>query len=171
VEANIHSWVHNLRTVAAQVARVLKPAGAFWLNVGDSFSRHRRYGAPPKAMLLGPERLLLALAADGWLVRNKVVWSKTNPMPSQVRDRLTLTWEGIYLLVRSPIYDFDLDAIREPHTSTVRPTPRRSGRAAAWAAGREPGRISPDQGRRQSRSPAREEPGRCMADCHAGLSG
>ena len=48
--------------MAAEVARVLKPSGALWLNLGDSFSRHPRYGAPPKALLLAPERLLLALA-------------------------------------------------------------------------------------------------------------
>jgi site-specific DNA-methyltransferase (adenine-specific) len=59
--------------------------------------------------------------ADGWLLRNKVVWAKTNPMPSSVKDRLTLTWEVVYLFVRSPSYYFDLDAIREPHTSSGRP--------------------------------------------------
>jgi len=111
--------VEDLRSVCREVARVLKPSGAFWLNLGDSFSRHTRYGAPPKALLLAPERLLLALAADGWMVRNKVIWAKTNPMPSSNRDRLTLTWEGLYLLVRSGSYHFDLDVIREPHTSTA----------------------------------------------------
>ena len=133
-EASIEGWVDGLRAVARQVARVLKPSGAFWLNLGDSFSRHVRYGAAPKALLLGPERLLLALSGDGWLVRNKVVWAKTNPMPSQVRDRLTLTWEVFYLLVRSPSYYFDLDAIREPHISPI-PTPKRLPitATAGWA--------------------------------------
>ena len=119
LEDSVEDWVESLRDVCREVARVLKPSGAFWLNLGDSFSRHPRYGAPPKALLLAPERLLLALAADGWLVRNKVVWAKTNPMPSSNRDRLSLTWEALYLLVRSPSYYFDLDAIREPHTSTA----------------------------------------------------
>jgi site-specific DNA-methyltransferase (adenine-specific) len=119
LEDDVTGWVQDLRSVCREVARVLKPSGAFWLNLGDSFSRHTRYGAPPKALLLAPERLLMALAADGWLVRNKVVWAKTNPMPSSSRDRLTLTWEALYLLVRSPAYHFDLDAIREPHTSTA----------------------------------------------------
>ena len=63
---------------------------------------------------------MLALARDGWLVRNKVIWAKTNPMPSSIRDRLSLTWEVLYLLVRSPSYYFDLDAIREPHTTDER---------------------------------------------------
>jgi site-specific DNA-methyltransferase (adenine-specific) len=119
LEDDVTGWVEDLRSVCREVARVLKPSGAFWLNLGDSFSRHTRYGAPPKALLLAPERLLLALAADGWMVRNKVIWAKTNPMPSSNRDRLTLTWEALYLLVRSGSYHFDLDAIREPHTSTA----------------------------------------------------
>jgi DNA modification methylase len=96
---------------------VLVPTGALWLNLGDSLSRHPKYGAPVKGLLLAPERLLLALAQDGWLVRTKVIWAKTNPMPSSVTDRLSLTYEVIYFLVRQRSYFFDLDAIREPHTS------------------------------------------------------
>jgi len=124
LESTVDAWARGLLAVARQVARVLKPWGSFWLNLGDSFSRHARYGASPKGLLLAPERLVLSLARDGWLVRNKVIWAKTNPMPSSIRDRLALTWEVLYLLVRSPHYYFDLDAIREPHTSAS----ARSGR-------------------------------------------
>lgn len=133
-EATVDDWVASLRQVFAEVARVLKPTGAAWLNLGDSFSQHPRYGAPPKGLLLAPERLVLALAQDGWLVRNKVIWAKTNALPSSVRDRLTLTYEPVYLLVRSRRYYFDLDAIREPHRSTG--TKRRPGPdtvSAGWA--------------------------------------
>ena len=118
LEPTVDGWAQGLVAVARQVARVLKPSGAFWLNLGDSFSVHPRYGAPTKGLLLAPERLVLMLARDGWLVRNKIIWAKTNPMPSSIRDRLTLTWEVIYLLVRQPHYYFHLDAIREPHTSS-----------------------------------------------------
>lgn len=117
LEDTVDAWVEGLRAVCAEVARVLKPAGAFWLNLGDSYSRHTRYGAPPKSFLLGPERLALALVRDGWTIRNKVVWAKTNPVPNSVRDRLNATYEVIYFLVRSRSYYFDLDAIREPHRS------------------------------------------------------
>jgi site-specific DNA-methyltransferase (adenine-specific) len=134
LEANVDDWAANLRAVARQIGRVLKPSGAFWLNLGDSFSRHARYGAPAKGLLLAPERLVLALAADGWLVRNKVIWAKTNPMPSSIRDRLTLTWEVFYLLVRSPSYYFDLDAIREPHTTgRAKSAGEPLGRRPDWA--------------------------------------
>jgi DNA modification methylase len=134
LEATVDGWAKNLRAVARQVARVLKPSGAFWLNLGDSFSRHARYGAPAKGLLLAPERLVLLLAHDGWLVRNKVIWAKTNPMPSSIRDRLTLTWEVLYLLVRSPSYYFDLDAIREPHRSVSARSAREPlGQRPEWA--------------------------------------
>jgi site-specific DNA-methyltransferase (adenine-specific) len=118
LEPTVDDWAQGLLAVARQVTRVLKPWGAFWLNLGDSFSRHARYGAQPKGLLLAPERVVLMLASDGWLVRNKVIWAKTNPMPSSIRDRLSLTWEVIYLLVRSPHYYFDLDDIRQQHTTT-----------------------------------------------------
>jgi len=117
LEPHVDGWVTALRRAFAEVARVLKPTGALWLNLGDSFSRHQRYGAPPKSLLLAPERLLLGLAADGWIVRNKVIWAKTNPLPSSVTDRLSLSYEVVYFLTRSPRYFFDLDAIREPHRS------------------------------------------------------
>ena len=119
------------RSVAAvcdELARVLRPTGCLWLNLGDSYSRNPRFGAPPKSLLLGPERLMLALSERGWLVRNKVVWAKPNPMPASVTDRLNTTWEPMFLLVRSPHYYFHLDAIREPHRSTRPPA---SGRPSA----------------------------------------
>lgn len=119
-EATVQEWVSNLRAVLAEVARVLGPHGTMWLNLGDSYSRGVHWGGSAKSLLLGPERLLLALAEDGWLVRNKLVWAKTNPLPSSVRDRLTTTWEPVFLLTRSSRYFFDLDAIRVPHTSPVK---------------------------------------------------
>ncbi|WP_045877254.1 site-specific DNA-methyltransferase [Pseudofrankia sp. DC12] len=126
LEATVDEWVAGLMPVFRELARVVKPTGSVWLNLGDSFSRHARYGAAPKGLLLAPERLVLALSGAGWLVRNKVVWAKTNPMPSSIQDRLTLTYEVVYFLARSPRYFFDLDAIREPHRSG-------GGKAAAKA--------------------------------------
>jgi site-specific DNA-methyltransferase (adenine-specific) len=135
LEANVDQWVNELRAVVGEVARVLKPTGSLWLNIADSYSRHARQGGLPKSLLLGPERLLLALARDGWIVRNKAVWAKPNPMPSSVGDRLSATWESIYFLVRNSHYFFDLDAIRAPHRSQrspIKPKPT-SGRRPDWA--------------------------------------
>jgi site-specific DNA-methyltransferase (adenine-specific) len=130
LEATVDDWVTNLRVVCHELARVLKPGGSVWLDLGDAFSRHMRYGAPPKGLLLAPERLLIALAADGWIVRNKVVWAKTNAMPTSVGDRLNLTYDVVYFLVRSRRYFFDLDAIREPVIDTT-PTTKHAVRAAS----------------------------------------
>lgn len=135
LEASVSDWVGNLLTVMDEVARVLKPAGTVWLNLGDSYSRRDTHGAPPKGLVLAPERLLVALTDRGWLVRNKIIWAKPNPMPMSAADRLTCAWEPIYLLTRSRHYYFDLDAIRCPHRSVrpaSRPKPRRS-RPPAWA--------------------------------------
>lgn len=123
LEDHVDDWVANLVAVMAEVRRVLTDTGTAWLNVGDSYSRHPATGAPSKSLVLAPERLLLALAAHGWWVRNKVVWAKTNPMPTSIKDRLATTWEPVYLLTKTPQYFFDLDAIRVPHRS--RPARRR----------------------------------------------
>ena len=52
---------------------------------------------------------------SGWILRNAIVWSKANPLPTSVQDRLSNTHEMIFLFSRSPRYFFDLDAIRVPH--------------------------------------------------------
>jgi DNA modification methylase len=119
LETDVDAWVRELRGVLREVARVLTPTGSVWLNLGDTYSRHLRVGAPAKSLLLGPERLALALIADGWTIRNKIIWAKTNPMPTSVRDRLSCAWEVIYFAVRSRSYYFDLDAIRVRHRSRL----------------------------------------------------
>lgn len=138
MEASVSEWVDNLVAVCDELARVLRPTGSMWLNLGDSYSRHLRYGAPPKSLLLGPERLLLALSQRGWIVRNKVVWVKPNPMPASVVDRLNTTWEPMFLLVRSTSYHFRLDAIREPHRSRRSPTEKPDDKLKYGAAKRPP---------------------------------
>lgn len=119
-ETSVEAFVARLLGVTEQIARVLKPSGSFWLNIADSFSRSQRWGAPRKGMLLAPERLLIGLSDQGWLVRSKVIWSKPNPLPSSVRDRFSAAHEMVFHLVRSPYYFFDLDAVRIPHRSSGR---------------------------------------------------
>ncbi len=134
LEPHVDQWVDELSLVCRGLSRVLKTSGSLWLNLGDSFSRHPNYGAPAKGLLVAPERLLLALVGDGWLCRGKVIWAKPNPMPSSVTDRLNMTYEVVYHLVRSGRYYFDLDAIREPHRSAGHRTGRVPiGKAPSWA--------------------------------------
>lgn len=132
-EQAVDNWVDNLGQAVEHIRRVLTPTGTLWLNLGDTYANHQRQGAGRKSLLLAPERLALALIADGWLLRNKIAWRKANPMPTSVPDRLACTWEYLYVFAKSPGYFFDLDAIREPHTS--RPSKRH--RRTAAVRGRE----------------------------------
>jgi site-specific DNA-methyltransferase (adenine-specific) len=132
-EGHVDEWVANLRTVCRELFRVLASHGSLWLNLGDAYSRHERFGGVPKSLLLGPERVARALTADGWLLRNKVVWAKSNPLPSPTKDRLTNAHEFIYFFTKQSSYYFDLDAIREPVLSVRKP--RRGSRTPASALG------------------------------------
>lgn len=136
LEGHVDQWVSSLRAVARELQRCLVPTGSFWLNVADTYSTHPRQGASRKSLTLGPERLALALLADGWLLRNKLVWQKANPMPSSVRDRLTCTWEAVYVFTKQPRYFFDLDSVRQPHTSQhhgrLKPDHQRPRQREAW---------------------------------------
>ncbi|HEV7564375.1 MAG TPA: site-specific DNA-methyltransferase [Microbacteriaceae bacterium] len=132
-EHHVDAWVGSLRAVSEEVARVLVPTGSYWLNVGDLYSRHERLGASPKSLLLGPERLVRGLLEDGWIVRNRVAWVKSVPLPSPVTDRLTNGWEYVFHLVRQRDYFYDLDAIRLPLV-TRRPS-RTLSKAPAAALG------------------------------------
>jgi site-specific DNA-methyltransferase (adenine-specific) len=139
-EPDVEGWVNGLRLAARELARVLRPTGSLWLNLGDSYARRPAEGAPSKSLLLGPSRVALALVRDGWTLRNEVVWAKTNPMPSSVTNRLTATHELIYFFTRSPRYYFDLDPVRQPLLSGKhqRPsdTPRSYPPAGIGAANR-----------------------------------
>ena len=84
LERHVDEWVDELRLVARGLRRVLKEGGSFWLNLGDTYSRSPLDGALAKSLVLAPERLATALVADGWVLRNKVIWSKPNPMPAVV---------------------------------------------------------------------------------------
>jgi site-specific DNA-methyltransferase (adenine-specific) len=117
LEKHVDDYVHELLVVGRRLARVLKAGGSFWLNLGDTFSRGQPQGVREKSLVLAPERVAMALIEDGWVLRNKVVWAKTNPMPTSVRDRLSCTHEVVYFFVRERRYFFDLDAIRVPHRS------------------------------------------------------
>lgn len=176
-EATVDEWVDNLAAVCDQLARVLKPTGTLWLNVGDSYSRRNRLGAPPKALLLGPERLILRLAERGWILRNRLVWHKPAPMPASVRDRFNNTWEPIYLLVRSPRYHFDLDAVRVPHRSNPKPRPVRPAKyqsqTPTWAGPLAGAQDGLDRAKAEGRAghPLGKNPGDVMTVATAGYRG
>jgi site-specific DNA-methyltransferase (adenine-specific) len=121
LEATIDDWVAELDGICNQLARVLKPTGSLCLVVGDNYSSHASEGGAKKSLLLGPQRLAIALANSGWVIRNQVIWAKRNPMPSSVRDRFSSSYEVVLFCVRSSRYFFDLDAVRVPHTTPPQP--------------------------------------------------
>lgn len=118
-ETTVDAWADTIVELCDELARVLSPTGSLWLNLGDSYARTPRDGAVQKSLLLGPQRVALRLTQAGWLLRNQIIWQKTNPMPSSVTDRLTTTHEVVYCLTRQPNYYFNLDAIREPTKTTA----------------------------------------------------
>lgn len=133
-ETSVEAWVTELRLIGRELSRVLRNHGTWWLNVGDGYSDHPSEGAPRKGLLLGPQRLALALVDDGWLVRNQIIWHKSNAMPSSVTDRLSATYETVLLLTKKPTYFFDLDAIRVPAKTTIKRRSRQPMRGYPPAA-------------------------------------
>ena len=76
--------------------------------------RGGRYGIKAKDLMGVPWRVALALQADGWYLRQDIIWSKPNPMPESVEDRCTKSHEYIFLLTKQPKYYYDHEAIKEP---------------------------------------------------------
>ena len=88
-------------------------------------------GLQPKSLIGIPWRVALALQADGWVLRQDIIWHKPNPMPESVSDRCTKAHEYIFLLAKNPRYYFDAQAIQEPTSGTA----HRRASVAAIATG------------------------------------
>ena len=82
--------------------------------VGSHGQRKAVSGLKPKDLIGIPWMLAFALRADGWLLRQDIIWHKPNPMPESVRDRCTKAHEQIFLLAKQPRYYFDNEAIKTP---------------------------------------------------------
>jgi len=132
-------FVAKLVEVFREVRRVLRDDGTLWLNLGDSYAndgkwggstggkhvsalhgdssvgRERKHtGLKPKDLIGIPWRVAFALQADGWYLRQDIIWSKPNPMPESCKDRCTKAHEYIFLLSKSAKYYYDHEAIKEP---------------------------------------------------------
>lgn len=133
-------FVAELVAVFREVRRVLRDDGTLWLNLGDSYAsspasggaqssamtggEHKRTpvarayrrpeGLKPKDLIGIPWRVAFALQADGWWLRQDIIWHKPNPMPESVTDRCTKAHEYVFLLSKSERYHFDAEAIAEP---------------------------------------------------------
>jgi len=135
LEQTPDEYVAQLVAVFREVRRVLRDDGTLWLNLGDSYSgagysnhagtggaqridggkqKHlSKTGLKSKDLIGIPWRVAFALQADGWYLRQDIIWHKPNPMPESVTDRCTKAHEYIFLLSKSPRYYFDAEAIAE----------------------------------------------------------
>lgn len=82
-------------------------------GAGDKQQRRAPYGLKPKDIVGIPWRVAFALQADGWWLRQDIIWHKPNPMPESVRDRCTKAHEYVFLLTKSERYYYDADAVSE----------------------------------------------------------
>lgn len=116
LENSVEAYINRLTDIFREVRRVLKDDGTLWLNIGDSYATSNcEYENCKRKDLMGiPWMLAFALRADGWYLRQDIIWEKPNAMPESVKDRCTKSHEYIFLFSKQPKYYFDYEAIREP---------------------------------------------------------
>lgn len=136
LESTPDEYVSELVAVFREVRRVLKDDGTLWLNLGDSYAgsgkggqseakrspgwqpeyanKGATYGLKPKDLIGIPWMVAFALRADGWFLRQDIIWAKPNPMPESVTDRCTKSHEYLFLLTKSAQYYYDHESIKEP---------------------------------------------------------
>ncbi len=136
LEPTPEAYVENMVAVFREVWRVLKDDGVLWLNLGDSYNGSGgaggdyspgglKEGQPkypgrkistlkPKDLVGIPWRVAFALQADGWYLRQDIIWHKPNPMPESVTDRCTKAHEYLFMLTKNGRYYFDNEAIKVP---------------------------------------------------------
>ena len=112
IEDTAQSYVEEMTRVFRDVRRVLTDSGTLWLNLGDSYNKNQLSGIP--------WRVAFALQADGWYLRQDIIWSKPNPMPESVKNRCAKSHEYIFLLTKSPKYVFNAAAIAQDITPVSR---------------------------------------------------
>ena len=146
LEQTPEQYIDAMVEVFRCVKDVLADDGTLWLNIGDSYATGTkadrqqstnpgvganrpeaqnsvaRIGNPPgcktKDLIGIPWMLAFALRADGWYLRQDIIWHKPNPMPESVRDRCTKAHEYIFLLSKSERYYYDAEAIAQPLAET-----------------------------------------------------
>jgi len=131
-------YIKRLAAVFREVWRVLCPDGTLWVNISDTYCgtgskgnqydpknpksrtgqqvsiNHKADGCKDKDLIGIPWLLAFTLRSDGWYLRNAVIWEKGNAMPECVKDRLTRSYEFVFLLAKSKRYFYDAAAIAEP---------------------------------------------------------
>jgi DNA modification methylase len=139
LEETPDAYVARLVEVFREVRRVLRDDGTLWLNLGDSYNAYNGNrgasggisaninsavpalpsgygltvkGCKPKDLIGIPWMVAFALRADGWWLRQDIIWHKPNPMPESVTDRCTKAHEYVFLLTKSARYFYDARRLR-----------------------------------------------------------
>ena len=136
LEETPEQYISAMVEVFRCVWDVLEDDGTLWVNIGDSYAGNNSRasnngragfgntrekvvnrtgeGLKTKDLIGIPWMLAFALRADGWYLRQDIIWHKPNPMPESVQDRCTKAHEYIFLLSKSQKYYYDHDSIKEP---------------------------------------------------------
>ena len=107
LETSYQKYIDNLVAICAEVYRILKPTGSFWLNIGDSYH--------DKNLLLVPQRIAIRLTDEvGFTLRNQIIWNKLKGAPDNAKDKLRTLWEPIFFFTKEQKgYFYDVDAVRK----------------------------------------------------------
>jgi len=179
LEQTPEKYITTMVEVFRCVRDVLADDGTLWLNIGDSYNNFRSQMGPGQAVhgrdklngkpdikakkrgvdglkekdLIGiPWMLAFALRADGWYLRQDIIWHKPNPMPESVRDRCTKAHEYIFLLSKSERYFFDSEAMKEDAVRGHAGSDFRKGKTAIHQENRISQAERVDDGKRNRRS-------------------
>lgn len=114
LESTYQEYVENLASICAQVHRVTKPTGSFWLNIGDAYLNKNLLGLPWRVAFT-------LIDKQGWILRNSIVWNKVKGGLDNTKDKLRNVHEMVFHFVKiSKGYHYDVDAARnKPGTSKI----------------------------------------------------
>jgi DNA modification methylase len=121
-------------------------------GAGDQEARRPAKGYKPKDLLGIPWMVAFALRADGWWLRQDIIWHKPNPMPESVTDRCTKAHEYVFLLTKSARYFYDAAAIAEEAERGDAGSRFDQGKTAQHQLDRQASGARVDDGRRNARS-------------------
>jgi DNA modification methylase len=104
-EETIELYINNLVKVFDKLKPVLKSNGTLWVNIGDKYYQQQLMGIP--------WLLAFALKGSGWILRQEIIWNKTNPMPESTKNRCTRSHEFLFMFSKQNKYYYDNESIKE----------------------------------------------------------
>jgi DNA modification methylase len=119
-EEQVEAYVQSLADLFSELRRVVKPTGSAWVVIGDKYENGELLGIP--------WQVCFAIKKTGWILRSDCIWHKPNAMPSSVKSRPTTDHEYIFFFSNSKDYQYDADAIREPHVTFSEHSKMKGGR-------------------------------------------